>query len=143
VQIPVSGRLRSVVVQFAEAGWDLVAIQFIHEVSMSSRCFEHCMLRCLVRNQLTRGVACKVNGKPVECTIHRTMTPHAGEFQGHNRFKHLERMDLEEKEYILQVCVLVETCMQQVFGQTRGRSLCVFTPTGRLKSQSVRTAWLV
>lgn len=78
-QIPASGRLRSVMVQFSESDWELVAIQFIHEVQ----------------------------GKLFECPVHRTTAPHAGEFKGCDRFKHLERLDLEEKEYIIQAEVAI------------------------------------
>ena len=78
-KIPDDGRLCAVVVQFSTLDWSLVAIQFVHQVGKEL----------------------------VECSLHNVKSPSAGNFRRLHPHAHIERLDLEEHEYIVQSEVTV------------------------------------
>lgn len=78
-KVPSDGILHAIVAQFSPADWSIVALQFIHQYK----------------------------GEIVECEVHKTNRPHAGDFQGIDQFMHLERLEMGHNEYVMQVEVAI------------------------------------
>lgn len=72
--IPREGTIHAIIVQFSLLdGSAITALQFVH----------------------------MVNGQPFPCKIHHTNEAHAGNFDALNNFSHVERLTLEDNEYVI------------------------------------------
>jgi hypothetical protein len=72
--IPREGTIHAIIVQFSLLdGNAITALQFVH----------------------------MVNGQPFPCKIHHTNEAHAGNFDALNNFSHVERLTLEDNEYVI------------------------------------------
>jgi len=72
--IPREGTIHAIIVQFSLLdGSAITALQFVH----------------------------MVNGQPFPCKIHHTNEAHAGNFDALNNFSHVERLTLDDNEYVI------------------------------------------